>query len=534
MTRLLIARPRTALEGEILIPPSKYHAHRALMLAALSPGTATIIDRTEARHVGFTLQALRALGADIRTSGQGWKVNGGGFSPKSDTVPVGSSGTTLYFLLGLAALGDRPVTFVGQRYFRRRPIGPLLRALKRMGVKLEYEGQSLPVRSTPVCPAEAGSGSTGCCRSGSPASCCWRRSRRSRRRSRCGELNERGFLVLTLEMMRQFGLQVEVREDWREFTIDPCQQPITTDVVLPPDVGSAMFGLAACALHPSNVTFRSRVPIHGHPEASVLTELQSVGVPMRFREDGLSIIIDHDGAPPLAGRLDCRDIPDMVPILSRWPAVPAAGPCCRTSPTRSSRNRTGSGRCCSCGRWARASSSTAPTWSSTASTSCTGPRCPRSTTTGYEMALAVAGSTATGVTEISYPYAYRISLPGVRRPHEHDRNPDRRHPAAAEFAGGFDIAGLSCGRRELILDHVDATLACVRRRSPWYEFSAGAGAQPRELTWGSSMRLPTAPRRRCWSWGSGRAMRSPTNFPIGSSSSQSAWRRCGSGPSASR
>src|SRR5271170_5500899 len=114
--RLLVARAQGPLEGEIVIPPSKYHAHRALMLAALAPGQSTIVDRTTARHVGFTVQALRALGTDIASTGRGWRVNGGGFSPASDVVQVGSSGTTLYFLLGLAALGDRPVTFVGQRY----------------------------------------------------------------------------------------------------------------------------------------------------------------------------------------------------------------------------------------------------------------------------------------------------------------------------------------------------------------------------------------------------------------------------------
>ena len=37
--RLLVAQAQAPLEGEIVIPPSKYHAHRALMLAALAPGT---------------------------------------------------------------------------------------------------------------------------------------------------------------------------------------------------------------------------------------------------------------------------------------------------------------------------------------------------------------------------------------------------------------------------------------------------------------------------------------------------------------
>ena len=84
--------------------------------------------------------------ADIRSTQDTWIVNGDhGFSPTSDVIDVGSSGTTLYFLVGLAALSDRPVQIVGQRYFRRRPIGPLLRALQRLGIKLEYEGQSVPV-----------------------------------------------------------------------------------------------------------------------------------------------------------------------------------------------------------------------------------------------------------------------------------------------------------------------------------------------------------------------------------------------------
>ena len=149
--RLLVAKAQAPLAGELTIPPSKYHAHRALMLAALADGESFITQRTSARHVTFTVQALRALGAKVEPAGDGWRVTGGAgtFSPHSDEVSVGSSGTTLYFLLGLAALGDRPVRIVGQRYFRRRPIGPLLRALKRMGIRLEYEGQHLPVTVYP-------------------------------------------------------------------------------------------------------------------------------------------------------------------------------------------------------------------------------------------------------------------------------------------------------------------------------------------------------------------------------------------------
>jgi 3-phosphoshikimate 1-carboxyvinyltransferase len=318
MTRLLIGGANNPLEGEIVIPPSKYHAHRALMLSALAPGESTIYDRTDARHVQFTVQALRGLGTEIRAHGSGWKVKGGSFSPQKDEISVGSSGTTLYFLIGLACLGDRPVTITGQRYFKRRPIGPLLRALQRLGVKLEHEGQTLPVTVHPGRPQGGHvriDGTLSQWISGLLMLAPYAREEITI--EVVGELNERPYLELTVEMMRQFGLAVNVREDWREFVIPPDQTAAPQrDHLLPPDIGSAAFGLAACALHPSHVTFRSLTPIHGHPEASVLKELQGVGVPMRFGDDGRSITIDHDGTPPVAGQLDCRDIPDMVPILS--------------------------------------------------------------------------------------------------------------------------------------------------------------------------------------------------------------------------
>ncbi len=169
--RLLVASPAAPLEGEIPIPPSKYHAHRALMLAALAPGQSTITERTAARHVAFTVKALRGLGAEIRDSRrQPGACRVAASRPVADEVSVGSSGTTLYFLLGLAALGDRPIRIVGQRYFNRRPIGPLLQALTDLGVKLEANGDRLPVTVHPASAARRSRApSTARSRSGSRA-----------------------------------------------------------------------------------------------------------------------------------------------------------------------------------------------------------------------------------------------------------------------------------------------------------------------------------------------------------------------------
>jgi cyclohexanecarboxylate-CoA ligase len=411
--RLLVAGAHHPLEGTIEIPPSKYHAHRALMLAALSEGTATIAKRTDARHVQFTLGALRDLGVSIRTRPDHWEVTGGPFSPPGDVVSVGSSGTTLYFLIGLACLADRPVTFVGQRYFKRRPIGPLLRALERLGVRMEYENQALPVTVFPGRP-RGGSiridGTLSQWISGLLMLAPFARERTTIHVE--GELNERPYLELTVAMMAQWGLRVSVREDWRHFEIEPEQTPVQTDILLPPDIGSVAFGIGAAALHPSKITFVSPTPIHGHPEARVLEELRGVGVPIQVAPDGLAISIDHDGTPPVAGRLDCREIPDMVPILSTL-AARARG---RTVLSHVSHVRLKeSDRVVSMLQLNKMGARV--DFDGTDMEFHGVERLHGAALSSYNdhrvlMALAVAGSSAAeGITELSYPHAYRISYP---------------------------------------------------------------------------------------------------------------------------
>jgi 3-phosphoshikimate 1-carboxyvinyltransferase len=411
--RLLVAEATRPLEGEIMIPPSKYHAHRALMLAALAPGTSRISARTAARDVNFAVSALRSLGADIHSSRDSWIVTGDeGFSPLGDEISVGSSGTTLYFLVGLAALSNRSVTITGQRYFRRRPIGPLLRALRRLGVRIDYEGQSLPVTVHPGRPKGGRvriDGTLSQWVSGLIMLAPF--AREATTIEVTGELNERPYLELTLDMMRQFGLEVIVREDWREFHIEPGQTPRAGDIVLPPDIGSAMFGLAACALHPSNVTFRSSVPIHGHPERAVLDELVGVGVPMRFAPDGMSISIEHDGTPPVSGKLDCRDIPDMIPILSTL-ASRARGRTVLSHVAHAQLKESDRvNAMLQLRRMGAKLDFDGNDLEFQGVEHLHGAQLSSFNDNGVLMALTVAGSTASGMTEISFPHAYRFSYP---------------------------------------------------------------------------------------------------------------------------
>ena len=230
------------------------------MLAALALARASSRDRTSARHVGFTVQALRALGAKIESAGVGWRVTGGGgFSPNSDEVSVGSSGTTLYFLLGLAALGDRPVT---DRRAALLPPAPDRPAAARA----QADGRPPGVRG----PAPAGDGLS------RPPD---RRPDPDRRHALAVDLGPAHARAVraeptTIEVRGELNEQPVPRADARDdapvrprgharartgasSTSRPTSARRPPTSTLPADIGSAMFGLAACTLHPSKVTFRS-------------------------------------------------------------------------------------------------------------------------------------------------------------------------------------------------------------------------------------------------------------------------------------
>jgi cyclohexanecarboxylate-CoA ligase len=309
------------LAGALDVPVSKYHAHRALILASLTDGTSRIHGICDAEHVRGTIRALRDLGTSITVEGSTFVVRGGRYRPIRSEVSVGSSGTTLYFLSGLAALAEEPVTITGQKYLRCRPIGPLLDALAGIGVEVSSANGLLPLR-IPARPPSGG-------RVEIPGTLSqWISSlllvapfaTGPMTVDVVGPFNERSYVDLTIAMMRLFGLQVRVRADGRRFEIEPGQRPVPAEIRLPPDVGSAAFGLAAAALHPSDVLFRGLPAVPpgevDHPEADLLEILAAMGVPLRRDPDTGWVRVRHDGSTLEPVRVDCRGVPDMLPVLS--------------------------------------------------------------------------------------------------------------------------------------------------------------------------------------------------------------------------
>ena len=118
--------------------------------------------------------------------------------------------------------------------------------------------------------------------------------------------------------MARFGLEVFASADRLRYVVPPNQQARPATVRLPPDIGSAAFGLAIAALHPCDLLLRNLTPADGagdHPEIAFLDIIRSMGLPMQEEPGMRAVRVRHDGERPRAVRVDCRETPDMLPIL---------------------------------------------------------------------------------------------------------------------------------------------------------------------------------------------------------------------------
>lgn len=145
MTELLWPAPVVAepVEASVSIPGSKSITNRALILAALADGPSTIHDALISRDTELMMQALRALGTQVREDGTQIHVvpadelHGG-------QIDCGLAGTVMRFMPPVAALAKGTVEFDGDPQARRRPMATTLDSLRALGADVEVSTESNP------------------------------------------------------------------------------------------------------------------------------------------------------------------------------------------------------------------------------------------------------------------------------------------------------------------------------------------------------------------------------------------------------
>ncbi len=139
-------RPGTPPSGVLAAPPSKSMAHRAVLCAALADGESRLTGLAHSQDIDATLAAAAALGAQVE-AGEGWARIAGAAPLQAPAAPVDccESGSTLRFLIPLAALTGRPVAFTGRGRLMQRPQSVYQELFASQGLRFEQEGDTLTV-----------------------------------------------------------------------------------------------------------------------------------------------------------------------------------------------------------------------------------------------------------------------------------------------------------------------------------------------------------------------------------------------------
>lgn len=140
------------LSGIVNAIPSKSQAHRLLICAAFADVPTTLICQETNDDIEATAGCLNALGANIQRRDFGYEIIPAKSIPKKAVLDCKESGSTLRFLLPVCgALGVETTIQMSGR-LPSRPLGPLWEEMERMGCRLcrpsentiHCEGKLLP------------------------------------------------------------------------------------------------------------------------------------------------------------------------------------------------------------------------------------------------------------------------------------------------------------------------------------------------------------------------------------------------------
>ena len=316
---------RGPLDGQVRVPGSKSITNRALLLAALADGESRLLGGLESDDTIVMRGALLAMGIGLEnetdTAGEtSWRVHGQGGRFEIPTHPLdcGNSGTTVRFLTAALTLASDAIVVDGNTRMRERPIADLLVALRALGANVLSEGieDCPPVRV-------AGGGLKGGAalidgsRSSQYVSAVLQVAPYADRdielAFKDGVIVSRPYIDLTIEVMRDFGAEVEWRgepPDERLF-VKAGQTYRAREYRIEPDASSAAYPFCAAAIAGGHVTV-SGIPEHTQQaDFKILGLLERMGCRVDREGDRVTVV---SSTKPLrsVGEIDMNDFPDAV------------------------------------------------------------------------------------------------------------------------------------------------------------------------------------------------------------------------------
>jgi 3-phosphoshikimate 1-carboxyvinyltransferase len=283
-------------------------------------GSSKIINPLISRDTIATINACRAFGVEIKSVGKGLIVSGNAsLKVPDDVINVENSGTTMRFVTAISALlHTGNVIITGDDSIRKRPMGPLLLALKQLGVNCfsatgndkapiivqggGIKGKHISIEGSISSQFISGILIAGvCAESGISLRV-------------IGKQVSRSYIESTLNVMSKFGAKVENSKNYRNYNIRHNKYTPTT-FTIPGDFSTAALLLSAGTLVGGEVTVTNLDFSLPQGDSKILEILKKIGAEIRINKNNGTVKTvgteDLDG-----GEFDLSDTPDLLPVVA--------------------------------------------------------------------------------------------------------------------------------------------------------------------------------------------------------------------------
>lgn len=278
--------------------PSKSDAHRAMICAALSENTCEIVCDKTSEDIEATIDCIVSM-----------KVG-------NPVMECGESGSTFRFMIPVVAAKGKPVSFIPRGRLSERPLSPMYEQLVLHGVVMSEQG-SVPFDVSGklesgdfFIPGNVSSQFiTGLLLALPMVS----------GNSRIvveGTLESEGYVQLTLDVMKKFG--IKVIRNGNVFLVPGSQEYKAPDkYIVEGDWSNGCFWLGAGALLPEGVKLNGVLSQSLQGDKEITRILAAFGAKIIQDDESVTVIKDD-----LWGiDIDVKAIPDMVPILALLASV---------------------------------------------------------------------------------------------------------------------------------------------------------------------------------------------------------------------
>lgn len=316
----LIIEKTSRLKGQVVIPRSKSHSIRAIILAALAQGKSVIKNPLYSNDTQDAISAFQQLNAEITTFQDALTIQSNGLPLNISVkeIHTGNSGITTHCMLPILGLRQNtdPVILNCSDQMRARPIHLFVKTLEKLGLTISY------LKNTPMLPVSISGNLIGGKveikgMTSQPLSallltlpCALNDSEITVK-----NLRSRPYVDMTLQYLKSQKIIIHhesvMKTDTYYIKGKQTYRPFNT--LIPGDFSSASYLIAAGVLLVGEIVLEGLSMADQQGDKKLVLILKEMGADIEIHKTSLHI----RGGKKLNGMIiDANDIPDLLPTLA--------------------------------------------------------------------------------------------------------------------------------------------------------------------------------------------------------------------------